>query len=296
VPIGSGGSWDDYLCAISRGLIQFVCERTGKGIYRSLTADRIQIHPGSLMFRETPPYIVAGEIVRTSRMYARSVSPLRKQLLSRISPVLQGAFGGAAAVPGERAPGREKPRDTTNQITLGTQFFPIRTIKGGRKMVVLEWEKLRPLLQEISPSGLPSHKNLRGTILWNGMEIFGGMKLATVLTLAPYLHTEEGVWDAWPQGRTYSFAANGKELCEHLPRLLCLCPLQKKSRRLGFLTMYTDWKGNYWFKSEKSLLTARTESLASLESLADEPGDILAPEDRETAARLYHLISDMLEQ
>ena len=31
VPIGSGGPWDDYLCAISRGLIQFVCERTGRG-------------------------------------------------------------------------------------------------------------------------------------------------------------------------------------------------------------------------------------------------------------------------
>ena len=305
VPIGSGGPWDDYLCAISRGLIQFVCERTGKGIYRSLTADRIQIHPGSLMFRETPPYIVAGEIVRTSRMYARSVSPLRKQLLPRISPVLQGAFGGAAAVAesGERAGAksasggaREKPRDTTNQMRIGPQSFPIRPVKGGRKMVVMDWDKLRPVLQEIAPASLPSYKNLRGTILWNGQEIFEGMKLGTVLSLAPYLHTDEGVWDKWPQGRTFAFAANGKELCEHLPRLLCLCPLQKKSRRLGFLTLYTDWKGNYWFKSEKSLLTARTESLASLESLADEPGEILAPEDRETAARLYHLISDMLEQ
>jgi ATP-dependent helicase HrpA len=234
--------------------------------------------------------------VRTSRMYARSVSPLRKQLLSLISPVLQGAFGGAAPVPGERAPAREKPRDTTNQIKIGPQFFPIRMIKGGRKMVILPWEKLRPLLQEMSPSSLPSHKNLRGTIVWNGQEIFEGMKLGTVLSLAPYLHTEEGVWEEWPQGRTFSFAGNGKEMCTHLPRLLCLCPLQKKSKRLGFLTLYTDWKGSYWFKSEKSLLTARTESLASLESLADEPGDILAPEDRETAARLYHLISDMLEE
>ncbi len=137
VPIGSGGAWDDYLCAISRGLIQFVCERTGKGIYRSLTADRIQIHPGSLMFRETPPYIVAGEIVRTSRMYARSVSPLRKQLLSRISPVLQRAFGGGSPAPREqREAAREKARDFTNQIRIGPQAFPIRTIKGGRKMVV----------------------------------------------------------------------------------------------------------------------------------------------------------------
>lgn len=292
VPIGSGGSWDDFLCAVARGLIQFVCERTGKGIYRSLTADRIQIHPGSLMFRENPPYIVAGEIVRTSRMYARSVSPLKKQMLARISPLLHGAFVRGVAAPAEKA----RARDFTNQIKIGERAFPIRTIKGGRKLVTMEWESLRPVLQEISPANLPTYRNLRGTIVWSGREIFAGMKLGTVLSLAPFLHTEEGVWEEWPEGRTFSFASEGRELCSHLPRLLCLCPLQRKSRRLGFLTLYTDWKASYWFKAEKSLLTARTETLASLENLADEPGDILSQEDRDAASRLYHLISDMLEQ
>jgi len=299
VPIGSGGAWDDFLCAISRGLIQFVCERTGKGIYRSLTADRIQIHPGSLMFRETPGYMVAGEIVRTSRMYARSVSPLRRQMLGRISPVLQEEFGAGAAVGARETPSperpREKKRESASQVRIGQQAFPITVIKGGRKLVTLEWEKLRPVLQEISPAGLPSYKNLRATIAWDGREIFSGMKLGTVLSLAPYLHTEEGVWDEWPRGRTFPFASSGRELSQHLPRLLCLCSLKDSSKRLGFLTLYTDWKGAYWFKPEKNLLTARTESLASLESLADEPGDQLSPADRETAARLYHLISEMLD-
>jgi RNA helicase HrpA len=291
VPIGSGGPWDDFLCAVSRGLIQFVCERTGKGIYRSLTADRIQIHPGSLMFRENPSYIVAGEIVKTSRMYARSVSPLKKQQLPRISPVLHGAFAGVAPAAAER----EKHRDLTNQIKLGPQSFPVSTIKGGRKMVTMEWSRLRPVLQEISPANLPSYKNMRGTITWNGRELFAGMKLGTILSLAPFLHTDEEVWESWPQGQSFSFASNGRELCTHLPRLLSLCPLQKSSKRIGFLTLYTDWKGTYWFKSEKSLLTARTETMASLESLADESGDMLSAEDRETIARLYHLISEMLE-
>ena len=293
LPIGSGGPWDDYLCAISRGLIQFVCERTGRGIYRSLTADKIQIHPGSLMFRENPPYIVAGEIVRTSRMYARSVSPLRKQLLSAISPLLTQAFVKGVPIPREKE--MVKARDFTTQMKIGQETFPLRVIKGGRKMVIMEWEKLRPVLQQLAPGNFPSVKNMYGVIMWDGREIFYGMKLSVILSLAPYLHTEEGVWEDWPSGKTFLFARDGRTLCSHLPRLLCLCPLKGSSKRLGFLTLYTDWKGNYWFKSEKSLLTARQETLASLESIADEPAELLHPEDKESAAHLYHLISEMLE-
>jgi ATP-dependent RNA helicase HrpA len=296
VPIGSGGPWDDYLCAVSRGLIQFVCERTGRGIYRSLTADKIQIHPGSLMFRETPPYIVAGEIVRTSRMYARSVSPLRKQLLSAISPLLTQAFVKRVPVTLETEREKERKRDFTTQMKIGQETFPIKVIKGGRKMVIMEWEKLRAVLQQLAPGSLPPFKNMFGTILWDGREIFYGMKLSVIFSLAPYLHTEEGVWEEWPKGETFAFARDGRELFSHLPRLLCLCPLKGASKRLGFLTLYTDWKGNYWFKSEKSLLTARQETLGSLESIADEPEELLPSEDRETAAHLYHLISEMLEE
>lgn len=54
------------------------------------------------MYRENPQFIVAGEIVRTSRMYAMSVSPLDRNLLSRINPDLvtklsrHGKDGGGA--------------------------------------------------------------------------------------------------------------------------------------------------------------------------------------------------------
>jgi RNA helicase HrpA len=292
VPIGRGGPYEDYLCGVSRGLIQFVCERTGKGVYRSLTADRIQIHPGSLMFRENPPYIVAGEIVRTTRMYARSVSPLRKEMLPRISPVLHTAFVKGVPIAAEK----EKERAAVPRVKIGAESFPVRTAKGGRKVVVMEWERLRPVLQEMTPSRSPEWKNLRGTILLGGREIFAGMKLGAILSLAPHLRIEEGVLEQWPAGRRFSSIAGCQDLCKHLPRLLSLCPLQKKSKRLGFLTLYTDWKGNYWYKSEKSLLTARQETLASLESLADEKVEGFAPRDRETISRLYHAISEMLEE
>jgi HrpA-like RNA helicase len=93
------GAAADYLCCIAKGMIQFVCARNDRGAskgqgaskrggaYQSLTADKITIHPGSVMFRSDPQYIVAGEIVRTSRMYAMSVSPLSKEILERINPL-----------------------------------------------------------------------------------------------------------------------------------------------------------------------------------------------------------------
>ncbi|MDR3276847.1 MAG: ATP-dependent RNA helicase, partial [Treponema sp.] len=78
LPVLSGGPVQDYLSCVTAGLIQFVCVREGSGspgsreMYRSLTADRILIHPGSVMFKASPEYLVAGEIIRTARMYAMS--------------------------------------------------------------------------------------------------------------------------------------------------------------------------------------------------------------------------------
>ena len=89
IPIVQGkGSFNDYLCCIACGMIQFVCIRTGRESYHSLTADHICIHPGSVIFKQNPVFIVAGEIVRTSRIFAMSVSPLTKPMLDIINPSL----------------------------------------------------------------------------------------------------------------------------------------------------------------------------------------------------------------
>ena len=88
VPILSGGKPADYLTAVARGMIQFVCAAQGRDVYRSLTTEKISIHPGSCMYKEHQAFIVAGEIVRTSRMYAMSVSPLSKEIVALVAPAL----------------------------------------------------------------------------------------------------------------------------------------------------------------------------------------------------------------
>jgi hypothetical protein len=100
IPIGRDGGNFDYLCAVSRGLVQFVCVRMGRDLYQSLTAERILIHPGSCMFHENPEYIVAGEIVRTARMYASSVSPLSMNVIRHVAddPILTGMASSLFAI------------------------------------------------------------------------------------------------------------------------------------------------------------------------------------------------------
>ena len=81
-------SMKEYLICLASGLRQYICIRTGGYSYHSITASEIYIHPGSSWFDTRPDFILAGEIVQTSKMYARSVSPLRADWIKSISPSL----------------------------------------------------------------------------------------------------------------------------------------------------------------------------------------------------------------
>ncbi len=89
IPITKGGSTGDYLTCLAAGLLQYVCIRDDAFSYHSLTAQSIYIHPGSSWFKNLPRFILAGEIVQTSRMFARTVSPLKAEYLDAIDPDLR---------------------------------------------------------------------------------------------------------------------------------------------------------------------------------------------------------------
>jgi RNA helicase HrpA len=261
IPISSGGSTKDYLCSISRGLIQFVCIRTDKGTYKTLTAGRIQIHPGSVMFRESPKYMVAGEIVKTSRTYARSVSKLNEEWIQKISDLL---YKGINELNKRH---KKSLHDFTNKIKIGTKVFRILK-ERGKKLVLLPWKVLKVLNKELDPKSIPSYKNLRGAILYNKFKILNMVKLNSLLEIGRKLDFQKGILKSWPR-KNLHFPDSINALCFYIERLLMLCKINN-TMFLGFLTLYTDGKSTFWFKCEKSFFTAVNESLSSLEYLADE--------------------------
>ena len=158
IPVLGGGSKSDYLACIGCGMIQFVCIRKKRECYQSLTADNIFIHPGSVMFKQDPLYIVAGEIVRTSRMYAMSVSPLTKSILAQISPDILRQLENIrkkktlenqadeyeqhiSKKQSERENKKAEAKDKNeNTVTFGGEVFPVK-IKKGKKQAMLAFDE-----------------------------------------------------------------------------------------------------------------------------------------------------------
>ena len=293
-----GSLLDDYLCCIARGMIQFVCVRDrgsshgtrGKfGTYSSLTENKIIIHPGSVMFKVDPQYIVAGEIVKTSRMYAMSVSPLSKSLLNRIRP---GLFFDHEKYGDQKPEKQKRVRDYTNNIKIHGEVFEIINVKG-KKTVILPWERLHNIRDKI-PSDI-IYKNIKGKIIVkNRYNLLDGEKLDLIFSLAPFLDADSAFSRHWSRKETFNSQINLDALLKHLDNLTRPVIWKKDSKDLGFLGLFTDGNGNYWLRASRGFHTSLNESLSSLESLIDELGENVDIEQKHIVNQCYRRLSDYL--
>ena len=315
IPIMGGGNKGDYLCCIASGMIQFVCIRTGKNTYRSLTADKICIHPGSVLFRQDPLFIVAGEIVRTSRMYAMSVSPLTKSLLHQISPTLLNLLENTKSPKDKKTNEKEKTskkekeskqklqKDETisgikvssDSITLGNQTFDIKKVKG-KKQVQLSFDRfIYATTNDLNSKQMKQISDLKGKIIYsNNYELLTGEKLELIIKLAKSLNLrpiDEKDWNRKLNINIYEKDTT-EILVSSLENVLKVAIAKKKSREYGFICLFTDDNGNYWYKVSRGFITALNESLSSLETLAEKT-EIFTEEQLEKINNLYRLLTSL---
>ncbi|TFG64815.1 MAG: ATP-dependent RNA helicase [Spirochaetales bacterium] len=292
IPILSGGPVKNYLCSIAKGLLQFVCTRSGRNTYKSLTADRIEIHPGSVMFKERPDFIVAGEVMRTTRMYARSVSPLEKDWLPQISRDILSTFGSVSAP-------RDKPsrqaKEPSAHILIGTEMFNLANYKGKKKIAVLPWEKISAVVKNGNLSISRTYKGVRGTVVYGDYELMSGEKIITILKVLPWIDIGNMFDKEQVKPSTFKCPEDLHKLVEKTDIILKLCRIKKK-KQLGFMGLYTDGSGNFWFKCARGYHTALSQSLASLDILADLIDTVESPALFAKVNALYRKLSQFFEQ
>ncbi|MFC2329673.1 MAG: helicase-related protein [Treponema sp.] len=308
IPLTGGGSRTDYLCCIGAGMIQFVCVRAGRDNYRSVTADHICIHPGSVMFRQDPLYIVAGEIVRTSRMFAMSVSPLTKSVLEQISPSLPEQLENGKSSKGrleklskdyEELAGKKKGKfekeigklkKDEDIISFGGEIFAVKKVKGKRQAFLPYESFIRAARSEKNINELP---NVKGKIVYsNGFTLLEGEKLSLILRLVRALDLSPLANEAWGRKENISIAQKGgaENLLKLIPNIMRIAVAKAKSKEYGFICLFTDGSGTYCFKVSRGFSTALNESLSSLETLADEKDLPFTNEDRERLNKIYRFL------
>lgn len=313
IPILNGGKRGDYLCCIASGMIQFVCIRTGKEKYKTLTTDRISIHPGSVMFKKDPLYFVAGEIVRTSRMYAMSVSPLTKPLLNQISEdllkclenskkenkntleKLMNDYEKHIEISNKRKSNlqNENQNETSQNIfSISGETFEVKTEKGS-KIVILPYKKFINAIKK-SDEFINSGKTKGKIIYKNKFTLLKNEKISTIIKIARTIDLTpvEQIKNMNTNIKNSSFA---DEITSIAKNILKITVAKKKSKEYGFICLFTDGNGNYWSKVSRGLSTALNESLSSLEKLSDEASDIFSESQKFIINEAYRTVSSLFK-
>jgi RNA helicase HrpA len=313
IPLTGGGSIHDYICCIASGLKQNICVKEFGFMYNSLAAKEIFIHPGSADFRSLPKYIIAGELVETSRLFARSVSPIAREWLNDIEPNLQAELD-VVEMESSRGNGRSRDRQddrksrrkseredriknaierknvkTGGSVTIYGKTYLLHTINKKLKVATIAYEDLS-YLRNKDKNAQRRAQNTPVRIEFNGRYIQTGSKLYTVLHMANNLEKKEVII---PKGTFYS---DGYEkLVDSLRYIAKITPYQKDS--YYFVTLNFNKDESYSFSACKDYFTALDDSLYALwQLIADmETMDFYAEETKRAKAiynKLLKIIDD----
>src|SRR6476659_5099012 len=69
--------------ALLTGLLSNIGTKSDTHEYIGARGNRFSLFPGSALFKRKPAWVMAGEIVETAKVYARTVAPVRPEWIER---------------------------------------------------------------------------------------------------------------------------------------------------------------------------------------------------------------------
>jgi ATP-dependent helicase HrpA len=124
-------SYDAIHRALLAGLLSNVCQKKDQGEYLGARGNKLAIHPGSGQFKGRPQWIMCGEQVETSKVWARMVAKIEPDWIETV---------GAHLVRKQHYEPHWERRAARVAINERTTLFGL-TIQAGRK---INYEKIAP--------------------------------------------------------------------------------------------------------------------------------------------------------
>ena len=296
IPVTKGGSKKDFLICLAAGLLQFVCQKDTRNMYHSATAEKIFIHPGSSWFKQLPQYLLAGEIVMTSKMYARSVSPLKKEWLDQINPLLRKelARSGDAKDTKKVTKKGKTPEIESKTVSLFGTKYPVISSKRGKKMVAaIPLRDAKAIYYKLN-NGKSKIKNTLSTILYHDSFVHFGSPLVEIAQVSHLIDENKEILQEIPKGGFSSFSPTA--LVAQLEIILSITSVKSTTKNLSFVLLDTKGNGYYRFETNKDAFDALDISLYALGQLVDEISPQAFPHELEIVKRKFEELLRLFDQ
>lgn len=210
--IGEEQNEELMIKAMIKGFMYNVCVHYKGSTYLNRIGEKIYIHPSSVMFdiKTSPNVIIAGEIVQTSKMFARTLTPIQISWIKDNMPYFHTQLNKVTSLLSSRTYSAQKKiqsiiesntflfrvsensllsvsntdkpkRDTTSwNIRLGGKHYSLTTNHLGYKILSLTWKQVLALVENASLEELYQHGKLRCHIRYNIHVTLQDIKLSTL--------------------------------------------------------------------------------------------------------------------
>ncbi|AAX18143.1 ATP-dependent RNA helicase [Borrelia turicatae] len=266
---------EGYLKSIMRGMKDYICFKTSKNKYKTIKAQNIVTHPGSLINTDSVKYFVAGEIIETSKRYARSIGVLKKEWINDIQfeeneqkntqqekKKLNNTHKNIVK--------KDKKHLLENEITIGGKKF--NTHNENKNQLTISLKEVQELISKrLKNSEEKAIRNVLAKLTHENLIIFKNKQLIEIMRIV------NGMESDWSLIKKYESAnININEIDKMQNILECTMNFIKHPNKKSvlFLSLRNDYSNNFWLKPQKSFIVAIEESMDSIKILIDNQDNI----------------------
>jgi ATP-dependent helicase HrpA len=279
VVIQSGGDPALVVRSVAAGYAHQILRSQGR-LFEGMGETPISIHPSSSLFGARAAYVVATEIVVSTRPYARNVSALKPEWVVEANPELAREW--RMQVPKKKVERPAIPADAMPKFVSLNGVLAAIEDRRGKPVVRLstrDIEKLsRTELRSVPPAILGWKAELSEPLEDLGKKprsegaglVWGRpMSLAKWLVLLRHIPLPKGRSELprdMPVGALLELDRNLHTLARLLPRLLSPFVMSKE-RQGGWLTLVSNGEGGFWVELVSDWMDALGTTLESARDL-----------------------------
>ncbi|MFO0746086.1 MAG: ATP-dependent RNA helicase [Myxococcota bacterium] len=269
IVLDGGGEAASVVRSMAAGFGHQILRAHGRA-YEGLNTDQpISVHPASALFGQRAPFIVAAEVVVSTRAYARFACALKPEWVAEANPELAREWGLSAKKKSEVAALAKASVPQT--LTIGNVRVAVEDRRGKIAVVLPARDKAR--LEQADLRGIPPMAfSWKAEVVAPDGVIWGRpMSLAKwlcVLKHVPIPETAPTAIEAreLPLGALLELDRNLHTLQRILPHILEPA-LVSKGRQAGWVALVSNGEGGFWVELVTDWGDALTTSVESLHDL-----------------------------